>query len=52
MERLTPGDFKVVRQKLAFRPPEKLTPAACLDALECEVSSKLNTGAAKIGFDR
>jgi hypothetical protein len=47
---LTPGDFKVVRQKYLFMPAYDLTNTGLLDSLAAEVSCKNNVKAGKIGF--
>ena len=47
---LTPGDFKVVRQKYLFMPADDLTNTGLLDSLAAEVSCKNNVKAGKIGF--
>jgi SpoVK/Ycf46/Vps4 family AAA+-type ATPase len=49
--RLTPGDFKVVRQKYGFMPKDTITHARLLDALACEAASR-NTVASRprMGF--
>ena len=50
---LTPGDFRVVRDKYAFQPEGQITHARLLDALSLEVSAKRSASrseARKIGF--
>ena len=49
--RLTPGDFKVVRQKYGFMPRESITHARLLAALACECEARRNeTDRAPMGF--
>jgi hypothetical protein len=49
MHQLTPGDFKVVSQQIAFK-GKPASPAEILDALDLEQSYKSAGVAAPIGF--
>jgi AAA+ superfamily predicted ATPase len=52
VEFLTPGDFKVVRQKHEFISPSEISNVILIDALRDEVSAKRNLSPSKIGFSR
>ncbi len=47
---LTPGDFKVVRQKNIFLPKEEISNRMLIDALRDEVAAKNGVKTTKIGF--
>lgn len=51
LRRLTPGDFKIVRDRLAFYPKEEITYTMLVDALGQEATVKQQqTGEKPIGF--
>ena len=52
LQNLTPGDFKVVRQKFSFFPKENITHKLLLDSLHEEVEAKNNISTKTIGFQR
>jgi len=48
---LTPGDFRVVRDRYAIMPQDRITPAAMLEALREESHmKKMHHGEKPIGF--
>lgn len=52
LDNLTPGDFKVVRQKFAFLPGKQITHQLIIDALQEEAESKNNLPMKVIGFHK
>ena len=50
IENLTPGDFKVVRQKYSFMPREIITNISLLSSLQAEATSKNEVKSGRIGF--
>ncbi len=50
LERLTPGDFKVVRQKNLFMPESEINNPALIAALQQEIDSRNGNVNSKIGF--
>ena len=50
IEFLTPGDFKVVKQKNGFLPKSKITNETIINELRDEVAAKNNIKTNKIGF--
>jgi transitional endoplasmic reticulum ATPase len=50
IDNLTPGDFKVIRQKYSFMPKEKLTNSVLISSLQLEAASKNGVNTSRIGF--
>ena len=50
IDNLTPGDFKIVRQKYSFMPREKLTNSLLISSLQLEAASKNGVKVSRIGF--